>query len=97
MRIDRTDAAHAACLALVGRLDAAWSESVAAALEDAIRLGRPRIELDMRETTFVSSVGSGPILRARARFRAVGGSRVSGGACVPGRARVRVARLEARR
>lgn len=95
MRIDRTDAAHAACLALVGRLDAAWSESVAAALEDAIRLGRPRIELDMRETTFVSSVGIGTILRALTRFRAVGGTLVIVGASDPVRDMLRVAKLDA--
>jgi len=95
VRIDRTDAAHAACLALVGRLDAAWSESVAAALEDAIRLGRPRIELDMRETTFVSSVGIGTILRALTRFRAVGGTLVIVGASDPVRDMLRVAKLDA--
>jgi anti-anti-sigma factor len=95
VRIERTDAAHAACLALVGRLDAAWSESVAAALEDAIRMGRPRIELDMRETTFVSSVGIGTILRALTRFRAVGGTLVIVGASDPVRDMLRVAKLDA--
>ena len=94
MRIDRTDTPEAACLALLGRLDAAWSEPVAAALEDAIRLGRPRIELDLRGTTFMSSVGIGAILRAVARFRAVGGTLVVVDASDAVREMLRVAKLD---
>jgi anti-anti-sigma factor len=94
VRIERTETAEAACLALSGRLDAAWSEPVAAALEDAIRLGRPRIELDLRETTFMSSVGIGTILRAVSRFRAVGGTLVVVGASDAVREMLRVAKLD---
>lgn len=95
MRIERTVAEDAVRLSLVGRLDSAWSEPVAAALEDAIRMGRPRIELDMRETTFVSSVGIGTILRALTRFRAVGGTLVIVGASDPVRDMLRVSKLDA--
>lgn len=95
MRIERTVAEDAVRLSLVGRLDSAWSEPVAAALEDAIRMGRPRIELDMRETTFVSSVGIGTILRALTRFRAVGGALVIVGASDPVREMLRVSKLDA--
>lgn len=56
-----------------GRLDAAWSEPASAALDEAIRSGRSRIELDLAGVTFISSVGIGVILRANARFRAVKG------------------------
>ena len=94
MRIDRTDTPEAACLALSGRLDAAWSEPVAAALEEAIWLGRPRIELDLRETTFMSSVGIGTILRAVTRFRAVGGTLVVVEASDAVREMLRVAKLD---
>lgn len=94
MRIERTDTADAACLRLSGRLDAAWSEPVAAALEDAIRLGRPRIELDLRETTFMSSVGIGTILRAVTRFRAVGGTLAVVEASDAVREMLRVAKLD---
>ncbi len=95
MRIERTVAEDAVRLSLVGRLDSAWSEPVAAALEDAIRIGRPRIELDMRETTFISSVGIGTILRALTRFRAVGGTLVIVGASDPVRDMLRVSKLDA--
>jgi anti-anti-sigma factor len=95
MRIERTVAEDAVRLSLVGRLDSAWSEPVAAALEDAIRIGRPRIELDMRETTFISSVGIGTILRALTRFRSVGGTLVIVGASDPVREMLRVSKLDA--
>ena len=46
-------------LTLEGRLDSAWSEPTAVALDDAIRLGRARVELDLSAVTFISSVGIG--------------------------------------
>ena len=51
-------------LTLEGRLDSAWSEPTAVALDDAIRLGRARVELDLSAVTFISSVGIGVLLRA---------------------------------
>ena len=45
-------------LTLEGRLDSAWSEPTAVALDDAIRLGRARVELDLSAVTFISSLGS---------------------------------------
>ncbi len=94
MRIERTETPGAVRLALEGRLDSSWSESVAAALEEAIRLGRPRIELDMRATSFVSSVGLGTIVTAFTRFRAVGGVLAIVDATEPVRKMLRVSRLE---
>ena len=94
MRIERTETADTVRLALDGRLDSSWSESVAAALEEAIRLGRPRIELDMRDTSFVSSVGLGTIVTAFTRFRAVGGTLVIVAATEPVRKMLAVSRLD---
>jgi anti-sigma B factor antagonist len=74
MRIDRTVTDDRVTLVFEGRLDAAWSEPASAALEEAIRLGRTRIELDLSAVTFLTSVGLGAILRAHARFRAVKGT-----------------------
>lgn len=65
-----------ACVRLVfeGRLDASWADAAAIALDDAIRLGRTRIELDLAAVSFITSVGIGAIVRAHARFRAVKGT-----------------------
>lgn len=94
MKIERTDSPGAVRLVLDGRLDAAWSEPVAAALEEAIRLGRPRIELDMQATSFVSSVGLGTLVRAATRFKSVGGALVIVAATDPVRKMLRLSRLD---
>ncbi|MEY5062003.1 MAG: hypothetical protein RIS45_1924, partial [Planctomycetota bacterium] len=73
MKITPSTTDERVLLALEGRLDASWSEMVAAALEEAIRSGRPRIELDLTAVSFISSVGIGVIVRANGRFRAVKG------------------------
>lgn len=73
MKITPTTTDDRVQLILEGRLDASWSDTVAAALEEAIRSGRPRIELDLSAVNFVSSVGIGVILRANSRLRAVKG------------------------
>lgn len=77
-----------------GRLDAAWSEPASAALEEAIRSGRPRIELDLSGVSYISSVGIGVLLKALGRFRAVGGTLAVVGASEPVRGMLRVAKLE---
>ena len=58
MKVVRTDFAELVQLSFEGRLDAAWSEPAAQELEAAIRLGRPRIEVDLAQVAFVSSVGN---------------------------------------
>lgn len=73
MKAVLTDHGELVLVAFHGRLDAAWSEPAARELEAAIRLGRPRIEVDLAQVTFISSVGIGVLLRAVQRFRAVGG------------------------
>ena len=71
MKIDSSLTADAALIVMNGRLDASWSPMVAAALEEAIRSGRSRIELDLANVDFISSVGIGVLLKALARLRAV--------------------------
>jgi len=94
MKIERQVTFDAVRLVLDGRLDAAWSEPVSVALEEAIRLGRPRVELDMSATTFISSVGIGVLLKAMARLRAGGGALVIVAASDPVRDMLRIARLD---
>jgi anti-anti-sigma factor len=73
MKISRTISDERVLLVIEGRLDASWSDTAAAALEEAIRSGRARIDLDLAAVSFISSVGIGVILRANARFRAAKG------------------------
>ena len=54
MKIDSSLTADAALIVMNGRLDASWSPMVAAALEEAIRSGRSRIELDLANVDFIS-------------------------------------------
>lgn len=73
MKAVLTDFPELVHVAFHGRLDATWSETASQELEAAIRLGRARIEVDLAQVTFISSVGIGVLLRAVQRFRAVGG------------------------
>ena len=82
-------------LTLEGRLDSAWSEPTGVALDDAIRLGRARVELDLSAVTFISSVGIGVLLRASTKLRAVGGGLAVKSASVVVREMLRASKLEA--
>lgn len=94
MKIDLATTADAVRLRLAGRLDAAWSDATAAALEQAVRSGRSRIELDLAEVSFMSSVGIGVIVAAVGRFRAVGGTLAVVEASDAVRTMLKIARLE---
>lgn len=94
MRISTDITESAVRVAMEGRLDAAWSEPASTALEQAIRSGRSRIELDLAGVSYISSVGIGVLLKALSRFRAVGGTLAVVGASEPVRAMLRVAKLE---
>ena len=94
MNITRTTTDACARLAFDGRLDASWSEPAAAALEEAIRSGRARVELDLSAVTFISSVGIGVVLRAHARLRAVKGTLVITAASAAVREMLRISKLE---
>jgi anti-sigma B factor antagonist len=77
-----------------GRLDSSWAPTASAALEEAIRSGRSRIELDLSAVSFISSVGIGVLLKSLSRFRAVGGTLVIVEASVPVREMLKISRLE---
>lgn len=94
MNIERTMTASGVNLAFVGRLDAAWSEPAARALEEAIRSGRSRIDLDLSQVDFISSVGIGVLLQAMTRFRKVGGALTVTASSTGVREMLRVAKLE---
>lgn len=94
MKTELTDFRELVRVSFHGRLDAAWSDPASRELEAAIRLGRPRIELDLAQVTFISSVGIGVLLRAVQRFRAVGGVLVVVDASDEVRRMLRVSKLE---
>ena len=94
MKIDSSLTADAALIVMNGRLDASWSPMVAAALEEAIRSGRSRIELDLANVDFISSVGIGVLLKALARLRAVKGAMIVTAASAPVREMFRISRLD---
>ena len=95
MNIASTMDAATVRLAFDGRLDSAWSDSAARALDEAVRSGRARIELDLAQVSFLSSVGLGVLLRAMTRFKAVGGTLAIVAASEVVRDMLRVSRLEA--
>lgn len=62
-----------ASIALAGRLDAAWSDSVGRALDEAIRAGAHVVRLDMGEVVFLSSAGLRVLLTAHRQLARIGG------------------------
>ncbi len=57
MEIERQIAARTATLTVRGRLDAAWSESLGAALQQAVRDGFHDVHLNLAGVVFLSSAG----------------------------------------
>src|SRR3990172_4544044 len=57
-----------------GRLDAAWADHLARALEEAVRGGAHRIRLDMAGVSYVSSVGLRVLLRVFKQLQRIQGS-----------------------
>ena len=94
MKITSTQTPEAVLVAMDGRLDSSWAPTASAALEEAIRSGRSRIELDLSAVSFISSVGIGVLLKSLSRFRAVGGTLVIVEASVPVREMLKISRLE---
>ncbi len=95
MKITSTMNEQRVVLVLDGRIDAAWSEAVTAALDEAIRSGRPRVELDLSAVTFISSVGIGVLLRASSKLRKVNAALSVTQASSAVREMLRAAKLEA--
>ena len=73
MEITRDVREGEAALALSGRLDAAWCDGVARALDECIRAGAHVIRLDMDEVSFVSSAGLRVLLTAYRQLAKIGG------------------------
>jgi len=62
-----------ASIALVGRLDAAWSDGVGKALEECIRSGAHVVRLDMGRVDFLSSAGIRVLLTTYRQLSKIGG------------------------
>ncbi len=71
MRIERSQSGATTAVRMAGRLDAAWAEFALGELDQAVRSGATRIELDMAGVDFMSSVGVGVLLKTRAKLQAV--------------------------
>jgi len=61
-------------MTVAGRLDAAWADHLARALEEAVRGGAHRIRLDMGAVSYVSSVGLRVLLRFFKQLQRIQGS-----------------------
>lgn len=81
-------------LAFEGRLDSSWADTASAALDEAIRSARARIELDLSRVDFISSVGIGVIVRAHGRFRTAKGTLAIVAATDSVRDMLRISRLD---
>jgi len=74
MEITRTQRAEALELRLRGRLDAYWADHVGKAIDDAIRAGSHRIELNFSQVDYLSSAGLRVLVRFYKELKAVQGS-----------------------
>src|SRR5438046_708903 len=59
---------------LHGRLDAYWADHVSKAIDDAIRAGSHRIELNLAEVNYLSSAGLRVLLKYYKALKAVEGN-----------------------
>lgn len=73
MEITRTATDRCVRVALRGRLDAAWSNSVQEALDACVRAGQHEIELDLSEVAFLSSAGIRVLLLTYRKLHAIKG------------------------
>src|SRR5262245_36102949 len=74
MEITKTQRADALELELRGRLDAYWADHVGKAIDDAIRAGSHRIELNLAQVDYLSSAGLRLLLQYYKQLKAVQGS-----------------------
>src|SRR6476661_4162607 len=51
-------------LSVTGRLDGYWSDHLASALDEEIRLGRHHLLLDLSDVVFMSSAGIGALVKS---------------------------------
>jgi anti-anti-sigma factor len=74
MEIKKTQGSEALELRLRGRLDAYWADHVGKAIDDAIRGGSHRIELNFSEVEYLSSAGLRLLIKFYKELKAVQGS-----------------------
>src|SRR5512143_1892990 len=74
MEITKQQAADALEVSVTGRLDAYWADHLTKALDEAIREGADRIQLNMAEVSFVSSVGIRVLLKFYKQLQRIQGS-----------------------
>jgi anti-anti-sigma factor len=61
---------------VIGRMDGYWADHLAAALDEEIREGSHRLELDLSEVPFMSSAGIGILVKYYKQLRGIQGSLV---------------------
>ncbi len=74
MEIKKTQSGEALELRLHGRLDAYWADHVSKAIDDAIRAGSHKIELNFAQVGYLSSAGLRVLLKYYKELKAVQGS-----------------------
>src|SRR5213075_82862 len=74
MEITRTQRDNVLELKLRGRLDAYWADHVGKAIDDAIRAGSHRIELNFSQVDYLSSAGLRVLVKFYKELKAVQGS-----------------------
>ena len=74
MRIDVQQQGRSARVTVDGRLDAAWTDTFAARMDELVRAGADTIVVDAARLSFLSSLGIRCLITLSQRLRAVGGS-----------------------
>ena len=74
MRIEVQQQGRSARVSVDGRLDAAWTDTFAARMDELVRAGADTIVVDAARLGFLSSLGIRCLITLSQRLRAVGGS-----------------------
>jgi anti-anti-sigma factor len=74
MRIEVQQQGHMVRVTVDGRLDAAWTDTFAARMDELVRAGADTIVVDATRLDFLSSLGIRCLITLSQRLRAVGGS-----------------------
>ncbi|HEY9501568.1 MAG TPA: STAS domain-containing protein, partial [Pyrinomonadaceae bacterium] len=74
MEISRRYSRDTVELSVTGRLDGYWSDHLASALDEEIRLGRHHLLLDLSEVVFLSSAGIGVLVKSYNDLDSIRGS-----------------------
>ena len=74
MEISRRYSRDTVELSVAGRLDGYWSDHLASALDEEIRLGRHHLLLDLSDVVFLSSAGIGVLMKSYNELESIRGS-----------------------